>query len=123
MQKKERIIITAGEFDPISREDLDFLKRCKKKGDWLVVGLHTDWFMQWARGGSFQSYETRIEILEAIDIIDEIFRFDDTDGTVCQLLKTVKCCYPNSDITYVSEEDMHNMPETKIRGITFEKMK
>jgi hypothetical protein len=38
-------------------------------------------------------------------------------------LKLVKICYPHSDITYISDEDMHNMPETKIRGITFETMK
>jgi len=52
-----------------------------------------------------------------------VFTFDDTDGTVCQLLKLVKICYPNAEYTFVSQEDMHNMPESKIRGITFETMK
>jgi hypothetical protein len=52
-----------------------------------------------------------------------VFSFNDSDGTVCQLLKIIKICYPYSDITYVSDMDMHNMPETKIPGITFETMK
>ena len=55
--------------------------------------------------------------------VDEVFTFNDSDGTVCQLLKLVKICYPHADITYVSNEDMDNMPEKKIRGITFETLK
>ena len=121
--KKEKIIITCGEYDPLDKKDIEFLKRCKSKGDWLVVGVHSDWWMLWARGGFVQNYDTRREILSHIKYVDEIFTFSDTDGTVCQLLKLVQICYPHSDITYVSYEDMHNMPETKIKGITFETMK
>ena len=123
MPQKDRIIITSGEFDPLSKDDIDYLKRCKSKGDWLVVGVHSDWWMLWARGGFVQNYETRREILSHIKYVDEIFTFQDTDGTVCQLLKLVQICYPHADISYVSREDMHNMPESKIKGITFETMK
>ena len=123
MAKRDRIIIITGEFDPISKQDIDYIKRCKTKCDWLTVGVHSDWFMQWARGGYVQDYETRREILSNIKHVDEIFTFNDTDGTVCQLLKIIQICYPHSDITYISDEDMHNMPETKIKGITFETMK
>ena len=121
--KKEKIIVTCGEFDPLDKKDIETLKRCRVKGDWLVVGVHSDWWMLWARGGFVQNYETRREILSNIKYVDEIFTFNDTDGTVCQLLKLVQICYPHADITYVSSEDMHNMPETKIKGITFETMK
>jgi len=121
--KKEKIIVTCGEYDPLDKKDIDFLKRCKSKGDWLVVGVHSDWWMLWARGGFVQNYETRREILSHIKYVDEIFTFNDTDGTVCQLLKLVQICYPHADISYISREDMHNMPETKIKGITFETMK
>jgi cytidyltransferase-like protein len=123
MTKKEKVIITTGTYDPLTLRELNFLKKCKARGDWIVVGVHSDWWMQWSQGGFIQSYDERKDIVKSIKYVDEIFTFDDTDGTVCQLLKLVKYCYPNSDITYVSEEDMHNMPETKIRGITFETMK
>ena len=79
--------------------------------------------MSYARGGFVHSYFTRREIIKSLKFVDEIFTFNDTDGTVCQLLKLVKICYPNADITYVTQEDMHNQPETKIKGITFETMK
>lgn len=123
MRVPEKIIITSGTFDPLTIEELTYLKKCKLRGDWLVVGVHSDWWMLWAEGGLVQEYAARREIVKSLSFVDEIFTFSDQDGTVCQLLKLVKYCYPYSDITYVSNEDMHNMPETKIRGITFETMK
>jgi glycerol-3-phosphate cytidylyltransferase-like family protein len=123
MHEKEKIIIVTGEFDPLDMESLRFLKKCKRKGDWLIVGVHSDWWMLYSVGGFVHNYETRREVLSNIKCVDEIFSFNDTDGTVCQLLKIVKICYPQSDITYVSNMDMHNMPETKIKGITFETVK
>jgi glycerol-3-phosphate cytidylyltransferase-like family protein len=123
MYPKDKIIITTGTFDPLSVEELNFLLRCKRKGDWLILGIHSDWYMAWSQGGFVQNYDSRRKILSHIDCVDEIMSFNDSDGTVCQLLKIVKICYPHADITYVSSEDMHNMPETKIKGITFETMK
>ena len=123
MRIPERIIVTCGEFDPLSNEELKFLKKCRRKGDWLIVGVHSDWWMMYARGGFMQSYETRREIMSNIKCVDEILTFNDSDGTVCQLLKIVKIVYPHAEIVYISDEDMHNMPESKIKGITFETMK
>jgi bifunctional ADP-heptose synthase (sugar kinase/adenylyltransferase) len=123
MHQKEKIIITCGTFDPLTLDELHYLQKCHLKGDCLVVGIHSDWWMMWAEGGYVQTYDTRREIIKSLKIVDEIFTFNDSDGTIVQLLKLVKICYPDADITYVSKEDMHNMPETKIRGITFETMK
>lgn len=123
MHNIERIVITCGTFDPLSIEELRFLKKCRDKGDWLIVGVHSDWWMMWTEGGFVQNYETRREIIKSLECVDEIFSFNDSDGTVVQLLKLVKICYPHSDITYISDEDMNNMPETKVKGITFETMK
>ena len=123
MHPKDKIIITCGTFDPLTHDELLYLKKCHHKGEWLVVGIHSDWWMMWAEGGCVQNYETRREIIQSLKYVDEVFTFNDSDGTVCQLLKLVKICYPHADITYISQEDMHNMPETKIKGITFETMK
>lgn len=123
MTKKEKIIVTCGEFDPLSFSDYRFLKKCKSKGNWLIVGVHSDWWMEWCRGGTSSNYESRRELVSNLKCVDEVLTFNDTDGTVCQLLKIIKMCYPDASITYVSNTDMHNQPETKIRGINFETMK
>jgi glycerol-3-phosphate cytidylyltransferase-like family protein len=122
MTKKEKIIVTCSEFDPFTADDLKFLQKCKSKGDWLIVGIHTDWWLQWCRGSIGENYNTRREIVSSVKFVDEILSFGDLDGTVCQLLKIVKICYPGADITYVSNTDMQNMPEAKIKGIKFETM-
>ena len=123
MRVRDKIIITCGSFDPLSADELLFLKKCHHRGDWLIVGVHSDWWMLYSQGGFVQNYDTRREIIKSLKYVDEVFSFNDSDGTVCQLLKLVKICYPYTDITYISQEDMHNMPETKIKGITFETMK
>lgn len=123
MHEKDKIVVVCGTFDPLDLEELQLLQKCKQKGDWLVVGVHSDWWMMWCHGGFVMNYQTRREIIKNLKFVDEVFSFNDSDGTVCQLLKIVKICYPDANITYVSNEDMHNMPETKIKGITFETMK
>jgi bifunctional ADP-heptose synthase (sugar kinase/adenylyltransferase) len=122
-RKEERIVVTCGEFDPLDLRELRFLQQCKSMGQWLIVGVQSDWWMMSCRGGFVQSHETRREIISNVKFVDEVFSFDDSDGTVCQLLKIVKSCYPYAYITYVSDEDMHDMPESKIRGITFQTIK
>lgn len=121
--EKEKIIITCAAFDPLTSDDLKYLNRCKAKGDWLIVGVQSDARLAETRGGFMQPYSERREIACSLKMIDEIFNFNDMDGTVSQLLRLVKFCYPNATIIYVSEEDMQNMPESKITGITFETMK
>lgn len=117
---REKIVVIAGNYDNLTIEDLRFIKTCKGKGDWLIVGLHSDMMVHLTSGTIQSNYDTRQEMLQSLKYVDEVFRFNDSDGTYCSLLKSVKLFYPNSDITFITKHDMHNMPETKIRGINFE---
>ena len=119
MTKKENIIVVSGEFDFITYNDFKLLKTCKSKCDWLVVGVHSDSYMELCRSGAKNTFEQRKEFVESFPFVDEVFTFNDFDGTSCNLLKLIKLCYPASNITYVSESNMQNMPEARIRGITF----
>ena len=123
MTKKENIFIVSGEFDPLTYNEFKLLKTCKSKCDLLIVGIHSDAYMKLRYGGSQNNFEQRTEVVKSFPFVDEVFTFNDMDGTSCNLLKLVKLCYPASNLTYVSETDMHNMPETKIRGINFETLK
>lgn len=120
---KEKIVITCVALDPLTSDDMKYLNKCKAKGDWLIVGIQSDNWLSTMRGGFMQPFSERREIASNLRMVDEIFNFNDSDGTVRQLLRLVKYCYPNSMITYVSEEDMKDLPESKITGITFETMK
>ena len=66
MHEKERIVVICGAFDPLSIEELNYIKKCHRRGDHLIVGVHTEWWMMWALGGFVQTYETRREIIKSL---------------------------------------------------------
>jgi cytidyltransferase-like protein len=117
---REKIIVTSGDYDIMSVKDVRFLQKCKSLGDWLIVGLNSDIVSHMKNGHLFNDYEDRLEMLSQISSVDEVLKYNDVDGTDCNLLKLVKLCYPQAVITYVSKYDMKNMPEAKIRGIKFQ---
>ena len=122
-KRTETIVVTCSEFDPLSEEEMKLLKSCKEKGDWLVVGLYSDWWLTHTRGGFVQKYDTRAEIVKNLKLVDEVFKFDDSDGTICNLLEIVKTVYRGSNIVFLSDPDTQQMPEKKIKGIKFETVK
>jgi bifunctional ADP-heptose synthase (sugar kinase/adenylyltransferase) len=117
---KDKIVVTCGDYDLLNVDDYRFLQKCKERGDWLIVGLNSDMLVTLKTGDVRYTYDDRQELLLGLRCVDEVLRFNDADGTSINLLKAVKLFYPQADITYVSKYDMHNMPETRIRGITFE---
>jgi glycerol-3-phosphate cytidylyltransferase-like family protein len=116
---RENIIVLSGEFDPVTYGDFALMKTCKTKCNWLIVGIHSDSYMELCHGGFKNNFEQRKEVVESFPFVDEVFTFNDFDGTSCNLLKLVKLCYPMSNIIFVSKTNMQNMPESRIRGITF----
>jgi bifunctional ADP-heptose synthase (sugar kinase/adenylyltransferase) len=117
---RDKIVVTCGDYDLLNVDDYRFLQKCKERGDWLIVGLNSDMLVTLKTGDVRYTYDDRQELLLGLRCVDEVLRFNDADGTSINLLKAVKLFYPQADITYVSKYDMHNMPETRIRGITFE---
>lgn len=121
--RKETIVVTCSEFDPLSEEELNLLKLCKEKGNWLIVGLYSDWWLTHTRGGFVQKYDTRAEIVKNLKLVDEVFKFDDSDGTVYNLLEIVRTVYHGSNIVFISDPDTQQMPQKKLKGVKFETVK
>lgn len=121
--RKETIVVTCSEFDPLSEEELNLLKICKEKGNWLIVGLYSDWWLTHTRGGFVQKYDTRAEIVKNLKLVDEVFKFDDSDGTVYNLLEIVRTVYHGSNIVFLSDPDTQQMPQKKLKGVKFETVK
>lgn len=121
--RKETIVVTCSEFDPLSEEELNLLKICKEKGNWLIVGLYSDWWLTHTRGGFVQKYDTRAEIVKNLKLVDEVFKFDDSDGTVYNLLEIVRTVYHGSNIVFISDPDTQQMPQKKLKGVKFETVK
>lgn len=68
-----KIVITYGTFDLLHIGHIKLLKRAKKLGQFLAVGLSTDEFNEIKGKKSIFNYEERKEILESISYVDHVF--------------------------------------------------
>lgn len=71
--KKDKIVITYGTFDLLHYGHINILKRAKKYGNKLYVGVSTDDFNKLKGKSSHQSYKERVENLKLIKIVDLVF--------------------------------------------------
>ncbi|BBN98504.1 glycerol-3-phosphate cytidylyltransferase [Sporolactobacillus terrae] len=67
-----RKVLTYGTFDLLHYGHINLLRRAKKLGDYLIVGLSTDEFNAIKHKEAYHSYENRKLILEAIRYVDEV---------------------------------------------------
>lgn len=65
-------VITYGTFDLLHYGHINVLKRAKKMGDYLIVGLSTDEFNKIKGKKSYQSFAERKAVLDAVVYVDEI---------------------------------------------------
>ncbi len=84
-----KIVFTNGCFDIIHAGHVRYLKKAKRLGDILVVGLNSDTSVAKIKAGRpINSEKRRVEVLEALSMIDYISIFHEL--TPYQLIKTIK---------------------------------
>ena len=88
-----RIVAVSGGFDPIHSGHIAMLRQAAALGDRLVVGINSDAWLTRKKGKPFMNIEERKAILLAIKWVDEVWEFDDSDGSACDLLNRVKQDY------------------------------
>lgn len=67
-----RIVITYGTFDLLHIGHINLLRRAKRLGDYLIVGLSTEKFNRIKGKGQIFSYKERKKILRSIRYVDKI---------------------------------------------------
>lgn len=72
MKGDKKVIYCDGTFDLFHTGHIDFLKKCKSYGDYLIVGVISDENVNSYKRYPVHSLETRKTILEHIDIVDEV---------------------------------------------------
>ena len=90
LRKKMKRVAVSGYFDPIHVGHLEYLKLAKKLGDKLVVIVNNDQQCVLKKGKSFMSEADRVEIVEALSVVDEVFLSIDKGRSVCDSLAAVK---------------------------------
>ena len=85
-----KVVAVSGYFDPIHVGHLEYLKMAKSLGDKLVVIINSDDQADLKKGKSFMPEEDRLEIVQALRCVDEVFLSIDKDKSVCKSLEHLK---------------------------------
>ena len=72
-------IITFGTFDLFHIGHLNLLRNCKEKGDYLIVGVSSDELNKLKGKETVIPLTDRIQIIQAIKYVDEVFVEDSLD--------------------------------------------
>ena len=94
-----KIVIATGGFDPLHSGHISYLNHADHLGDWLVVGLNSDAWLERKKGRSFMSWQERMTVLDNLHMVDRVIEFDDSDDTAIDAINYVKNYFPkNSDL-------------------------
>jgi cytidyltransferase-like protein len=115
------IVVVSGGFDPIHSGHIKLIKAARLLGDQLIVGINSDEWLTRKKGRAFMPWQERLCVLNNLSCVDEVYTFDDEDGTACHLLQQVQAHYPTARIIFANGGDrtQNNIPEMSIEGVEF----
>ena len=115
------IVVVSGGFDPVHSGHIKLIKEARLLGDMLIVGINSDKWLARKKGRAFMPWQERLCILNNLYSVDEVYTFDDEDGSACHLLQQVQAHYPTDRIIFANGGDRtkENIPEMTIPGIEF----
>ena len=70
----KRIIVVSGGFDPIHSGHISYLKEAAKIGDYLIVLLNSNKWLERKKGKFFLPFKERKIVLEHLSFVDEVLK-------------------------------------------------
>ena len=111
-----KIVLVTGGFDPIHSGHIAYFKAAKSLGDMLIVGLNSDEWLERKKGRAFMPWTERLCIINNLSMVDEVYTFDDSDGSAKAFIRQVRAHYPTADLIFANGGDRtdKNIPEMDI---------
>ena len=108
-----KIVLVTGGFDPIHSGHIEYLKAAKQLGDKLLVGINSDGWLERKKGKAFMPSTERTQIIRHLEMVDNVFLFDDTDGSALEAINDARLLYPEAHIIFANGGDRTsiNIPE------------
>jgi cytidyltransferase-like protein len=116
-----KIVIVTGGFDPVHSGHISYLNHAEHLGDWLIVGLNSDAWLERKKGRAFMNWHERMTILDNLHMVDRVISFNDDDGSSIDAIRQVKQMFPNDQIIFANGGDRtsDNIPEMVFDDVEF----
>ena len=111
-----KIVLVTGGFDPLHSGHIEYFKSAKKLGDLLVVGINSDSWLSRKKGAPFMPDQERNCIINNLSMVDEVYTFDDEDGSAKHFIQQVRAHYPDAELVFANGGDRtkDNIPEMDV---------
>ena len=121
MQTKKTIVLVTGGVDPLHSGHTAYFKAAKELGDILIVGLNSDEWLERKKGNAFMPWNERLNIVNNLQMVDEVFTFMDDDDTAINFIKQVRAHYPTDRLLFANGGDRttENVPEMVVDDVEF----
>jgi D-beta-D-heptose 7-phosphate kinase/D-beta-D-heptose 1-phosphate adenosyltransferase len=83
------IVLVTGGFDPLHSGHIAYFNAAKDLGDYLVVGVNSDEWLERKKGRAFMPWNERAAIIEALGCVDQLIEFDDSNDSATEAIKYV----------------------------------
>lgn len=107
------IVLVTGGFDPLHTGHIAYFNAAKQLGDKLIVGINSDEWLARKKGQPFMPYEERAGIIWALQDVDGIIKFDDSDNSSRDAIVKLREQCPDDTIIFANGGDRNqsNIPE------------
>jgi len=111
-----KIVLVTGGFDPVHSGHIAYFKAARSLGDMLIVGLNSDDWLTRKKGAAFMPWNERLCIINNLSMVDEVFTFDDEDGSARNFIRQVRAHYPKATLIFANGGDRteKNIPEMDV---------
>jgi D-beta-D-heptose 7-phosphate kinase/D-beta-D-heptose 1-phosphate adenosyltransferase len=108
-----KLVLITGGFDPVHSGHIEYINAAKRLGDYLFVGLNSDDWLTKKKGKPFMTWNERHIILANLRSVDDVFAFDDSDGTATDAIRRIREENPDHTIVFANGGDRtkENIPE------------
>jgi D-beta-D-heptose 7-phosphate kinase/D-beta-D-heptose 1-phosphate adenosyltransferase len=116
-----KIVLVTGGFDPVHSGHIAYFKSARTLGDMLIVGLNSDEWLTRKKGRPFMPWNERLCVINNLAMVDEVYTFDDEDGSAKAFIKQVRAHYPDAQLIFANGGDRtrDNIPEMVFDDVEF----
>lgn len=117
-----KIVMATGGFDPVHSGHIAYFKASRALGDMLIVGLNSDEWLERKKGRAFMPWTERLCVVNNLAMIDEVYTFDDEDGSARHFIQQVRAHYPTATLIFANGGDRtkDNIPEMDVQDTNIE---